>query len=71
MLSTTTAIVTREPAGNSNGQKAGATDSAHNERLKRRLSDAEQEPNRDGRYARQSQTSANLDDSGRDEECLS
>jgi hypothetical protein len=54
MLSTTTAVVTRQPAGNPNGQKAGATDSAHNERLKRRLSNAEQEPNRHARYARQS-----------------
>jgi hypothetical protein len=71
VLSATAAIATREPACNPNGEQASATDSAHNERFKRRLSDAEQEPNCHGRHTQQRQASANFNDSGCDEQLLS
>ena len=53
VLRTTAAIAVRKPASDPNCEQARATDSAHNERLRRRLSDTEQKPNYQGRQAHQ------------------
>jgi hypothetical protein len=68
VLRTTAAIVARKPASDCNCEQARASDAAHNERLRRRSFDTEQEPNDQGRQAQQRQTSASLNESGRDEQ---